>query len=170
MPESQEEVNVLAAEVNALAEEAVADILKEEATCPSDSAASPLNISATSPQRECGETDAQDGCSAPRTPSMDVGQVSRILKLHVPVIVKLAERTMPLCDIVGLTTGGIIEFDRPADSELDLMINNKCVGHGQAVKAGENFGLRVTSIGSIRSRIKAMGRETTRQLSETTTN
>jgi len=84
-------------------------------------------------------------------------QITRILDLQVPVIVQLADNTMPLSEILGLTTGAIIEFEKPADGELDLMINNKCIGKGQAVKVGENFGLRVTGIGSLHDRIKAMG-------------
>lgn len=82
---------------------------------------------------------------------------SRILRLEVPVIVRLAERTMPLSEILGLSTGAIIEFDKPSDSQLDLMINNKCIGLGSAVKVGENFGLRVTEVGSVVDRIHALG-------------
>jgi len=80
-----------------------------------------------------------------------------VLQLEVPVIVRLAERKMPVKAILQLATGSIIEFDKPADDELDLMINNKCIGHGQAVKAGENFGLRVTTICSVRDKIEALG-------------
>ena len=64
---------------------------------------------------------------------------------------------MPLAEIVSLSTGAVIEFEKPSDSLLDLMINNKRIGRGQAVKIGENFGLRVESIGSVRARIQAMG-------------
>ena len=66
---------------------------------------------------------------------------------------------MALADITSLTTGAIVEFEKPSDSELDLMINNKCIGHGQAVKVGENFGLRITQIGSLRDRITALGKK-----------
>ncbi|HON66420.1 MAG TPA: FliM/FliN family flagellar motor switch protein, partial [Phycisphaerae bacterium] len=83
--------------------------------------------------------------------------ISRILNIEVPIIVQLSERTMPLSEILNLTTGSIIEFDKPADSELELRVNNKCIGSGQAVKVGENFGLRVVRIGSLRERIKALG-------------
>ena len=62
-----------------------------------------------------------------------------------------------MADIVNLTSGAILEFDKNFDSDLDLMINNKCIGQGQAVKIGENFGLRIQHIGSIRERIEAMG-------------
>ena len=64
---------------------------------------------------------------------------------------------MPLSEILNLTSGAIIEFEKSSDGELDLLINNKCIGHGQAVKVGENFGLRITDIGSVQERIRAMG-------------
>lgn len=73
------------------------------------------------------------------------------------MIVKLAECKMPLARVVGLNTGAIIEFEKPADAPLDLMINNKCIGVGQAVKVGENFGLRITQVGTLREKIKALG-------------
>lgn len=82
--------------------------------------------------------------------------LERILRLEVPVIVQLAERRMPLREIMGLTTGAIIEFEKPSDADLELMINNKRIGHGQPVKVGENFGLRVSRIESVRDRIKAL--------------
>ena len=83
--------------------------------------------------------------------------LARIMRIEVPVIVKLAECKMPLARIVGLNTGAIIEFEKLADAPLDLMINNKCIGVGQAVKVGENFGLRITQVGTLREKIEALG-------------
>ncbi len=51
----------------------------------------------------------------------------------------------------------IAEFNKLGDSELDLMINNRVIGQGSAVKVGENFGLRVQSIGRVGDRIRSMG-------------
>ncbi len=65
-------------------------------------------------------------------------------------------RKMPLSTIIGLAAGAILEFDNASDAPLDLMINNKSIGLGQAVKVGENFGLRVTHIGSVQNRIEAL--------------
>lgn len=79
-----------------------------------------------------------------------------ILNLSVPVIVQLGHRRMSLDDVLSLGPGVIIELNRPADEELDLRVNNKTIGQGTAVKVGENFGLRVSAIGSPRERIKAL--------------
>ena len=80
-----------------------------------------------------------------------------ILKLTVPVIVQIGERKLPMDDVLALGPGAILELNKYADDELDLLVNNKRVGAGQAVKVGENFGIRITHIGTQRQRIQAMG-------------
>ena len=84
-------------------------------------------------------------------------EVRAILKLRVPVIVRLGHRTMPLDDVLALGPGAIIELPKQADRPLDLMVNNKTIGEGRAVKVSENFGLRITEIGDTRDRVAALG-------------
>ena len=84
-------------------------------------------------------------------------EIKRILGLCVPVSVVLAERDMPVESILRIASGTIIEFEVPFDSELTLQVANRSVGAGQAVKVGENFGLRVTRIGTMGDRIGALG-------------
>ena len=74
--------------------------------------------------------------------------IQAILNLEVPVIVRLGERPMSLREVLTLVPGSIIEIPKPADDELDLMINNRRIGVGTAVKVGENFGIRITAIGA----------------------
>jgi flagellar motor switch protein FliN len=83
-------------------------------------------------------------------------ELSTILKLSVPVIVQVGQREVSLGDVLALGPGAILELNKPAESELDLLINNKPVGKGHAVKVGENFGLRISSIGTQRQRVEAM--------------
>lgn len=84
--------------------------------------------------------------------------IERILKLRVPVVVRIAERTLRTADIMKLAPGSIVEFDRRVDDELDLMVNNRKIGTGHAVKIGENFGLRVGFVGDARQRIASLSR------------
>ena len=72
-----------------------------------------------------------------------------ILDLEVPLIVQIASRSMAVKDVVGLEQVAIIEFPRSADEDLEILINNKSVGLGTAVKVGENFGIRINSIGDL---------------------
>lgn len=82
--------------------------------------------------------------------------IERILSLTVPVAVKLAEREISLEQILKITVGTILEFDVSADTELSLNIGAEKIGSGQAVKVGENFGLRLTQVHSVGDRIAAM--------------
>jgi flagellar motor switch protein FliN/FliY len=83
--------------------------------------------------------------------------VNRIMKLEVPVIVKLAERKLPVAEVLRLGVGSIIEFVKSNDEPLQLMINNRTIAVGEAVKVGENFGLRIKQVGTVRQLIAALG-------------
>jgi flagellar motor switch protein FliN/FliY len=80
-----------------------------------------------------------------------------IRKLEVPIIVQLGRKTMPLAEVLAFTPGAIIELPKRADDELELMVNNRPIGTGVAVKVGENFGLQIEFVGDVRTRIEAMG-------------
>lgn len=83
-------------------------------------------------------------------------ELQRILGLEVPVSATLAERHMDIQSIIQIKVGTILEFDVPSESDLSLEVSNRPIGHGQAVKVGENFGLRITRIGTVQDRIGAM--------------
>jgi flagellar motor switch protein FliN/FliY len=83
-------------------------------------------------------------------------EIQRILKLQVPIIVRLAEKVMPMGEVMKLAPGAIIEFSKCVSEPLELMINNKCTGIGQAVKVGEKFGIRIMNLSTISQVIKAM--------------
>src|SRR5689334_14889001 len=84
-------------------------------------------------------------------------ELHRILKLQVPVIVKLAERTLTLQEVMRLGPGAIIEFFKASEEPLELMVNNKTIAIGETVKVGENFGLKITQIGDVRQVIQSLG-------------
>ena len=79
--------------------------------------------------------------------------LDQIMKLDVPVIVRLAARQIPLGDVLRLVPGAILELGKDAEGELDLMVNNRAIGSGAAVKVGENFGIRLTFLGDPRLRV-----------------
>ena len=85
-------------------------------------------------------------------------ELQRILQLEVPVIVKLAERRLSMAEVMRLGVGAIIEFAKSSEEPLELLINNKAIAVGEAVKVGENFGLRITQVGDVNTVIKSMGR------------
>jgi flagellar motor switch protein FliN/FliY len=83
-------------------------------------------------------------------------ELHRILRMEVPVIVKLGDRKLMLSEVMRLGVGAIIEFSKRSDEPLELLINNKVIAMGETVKVGENFGLRITQIGDVRSTIQSL--------------
>jgi flagellar motor switch/type III secretory pathway protein FliN len=92
----------------------------------------------------------------PPTARPSTDRLKGILKLRVPVVVRLAERPMLLSEIMKIVPGKIIEFPRTVDEELDLLVNNHQIGSGVAVKVNERFGLRVTYVGDVKDRLKSL--------------
>ena len=82
--------------------------------------------------------------------------IESILTLEVPVIVEIARRMMSVEEVVAMVPGTIIELPKLADDDLEILVNNKQVGMGAAVKVGENFGIRISYIGDLTQRIAAM--------------
>ena len=69
-----------------------------------------------------------------------------LLKIKVPVVVTLAEKRQPLDRIIELGPGSIIHFEKSCEEMLDLAAGGCRVATGEAVKVGDKFGLRITSI------------------------
>lgn len=90
-------------------------------------------------------------------PVASANDVRRILRLQVPIIVKLAERKLQLSEVMRLGVGAIIEFVKSSDEPLELLVNNKVIAVGETVKVGENFGLRITQVGDVRQIIQSLG-------------
>jgi len=87
--------------------------------------------------------------------TMNGADLRTILTLEVPVIVRLGERQSSMREVLALVPGAIIELDKRADHELELLVNNRVIGSGTAVKVGENFGLRVSRVGLAVERLDA---------------
>ncbi len=78
----------------------------------------------------------------PAGPVTDPRRIAHLLRLKVPVVVRLAERRMPVGEILKIVPGTILEFERDVDRELDLLVSNHQIGAGVAVKVDEHFRLQ----------------------------
>ena len=93
----------------------------------------------------------------PAASAVAARELERILRLQVPVIVKLAERKLNLAEVMRLGPGAIIEFEKSSEEPLELMVNNKTIAIGETVKVGENFGLKISQIGDVKQVIQSLG-------------
>lgn len=85
------------------------------------------------------------------------GEHGRLLRIRVPVIAQLADRKLPIRDIRKLSAGAIIEFEIDVSEKLPLLINNRVIARGEAVRVGERFGLRLSEVGDRATRMRSIG-------------
>jgi flagellar motor switch/type III secretory pathway protein FliN len=69
-----------------------------------------------------------------------------LLRIEVPVVVTLATTRLPVSRILDLGPGAIVHFDKSYDSPLTLSVGACEVAVGEAVKIGERFGIRISSM------------------------
>lgn len=74
-------------------------------------------------------------------------EAGRLLKLPVTVVVQLAEKKIEMRQLLSMSVGTLIMFDKDCEAPLDLYVNNRLYCQGEAVKIGEKFGLKIDRVG-----------------------
>ena len=71
-----------------------------------------------------------------------------LMKLPVEVTVLLAQRKIELDQLLSVSPGSLITFDKSCEEPLELYINNQLYCRGEAVKIGEKFGMKIDEVGA----------------------
>lgn len=79
-----------------------------------------------------------------------------LLKIAVPVVVKLADVQQPVSRVLELAAGTILQLDKSCEETLTLEVGKHEVAEGEVVRVGDKFGLRITSISLPKERFIAM--------------
>lgn len=110
--------------------------IDEEAPSPAEASPTPFRAPMSSP------------AARRQTPDFSVlpGYSRSLLKIRVPVSVQLATKKESLQEVISLGQGSIIKFDKGCEQLLQLFVGQHAVAEGEAVKVGEKFGFRVTSM------------------------
>jgi len=69
-----------------------------------------------------------------------------LLRIRVPVKVTLAVKKQPVSKILTLGPGSIIQFEKSCEEMLTLEVGEQAIGQGEAVKVGDKFGIRLSSL------------------------
>jgi len=73
-----------------------------------------------------------------RTTGADGGKnIDIIMDVKLPVSIELGRTEMTIHDILGLSTGSVVELDRLAGEPVDLLVNNKVIARGEVVVVDE---------------------------------
>lgn len=111
----------------------------------------PVQIASSPPVAAAGTTvPASAPQPPPPAPSQAVGQpdpYARLRRLPVTVSVRLTEKRISISQLLAITPGALLTFNKSCDDLLDMYVNNALYCRGEAVKIGESFGLKVNEVG-----------------------
>lgn len=69
-----------------------------------------------------------------------------LMDLQLQVSVELGKVKKPIKDILQFTQGTIVELDRLAGDNVDVLVSGKIIAKGEVVVVDQNFGVRITKI------------------------
>lgn len=64
--------------------------------------------------------------------------------LHVRI--ELGRSRMLVQDILKLSSGSVVELDRPTGDPLDVYVNDRLVARGEVLVINDNFAIRITEV------------------------
>ena len=95
--------------------------------------------------------------AAPVSASSDYpGNLSALLDIDLPLVVRFARTEMSLRSLSQLGPGSMVDMGRSPDAPVQLLIGSQVVAEGEVVVVQGNYGVRITSLVSPADRLRAM--------------
>lgn len=87
------------------------------------------------------------------------GEIDLELLMEVPVYltVEVGRKKMTIKELLSLTSGSVVSFDRSVTEPMDIMVNGTLVARGEVVSADGQFGLRLVDVVSPKERLQQLG-------------
>ena len=74
------------------------------------------------------------------------GYQNAVLNIQTAVTVTLAEKRVPVREVIDLVPGSMLTFNQHCDSPLTLAAGGHAIATGETVKIGDKFGLRIRQL------------------------
>ena len=93
--------------------------------------------------------------SSPRYPGepeagRNTGAMGLLMDMELPVMVRFGSTRMLLRDLLKLTGGSVVEFNRSQENPVEILVNRRIVARGSAIVVDGNYGVRISEIVSAR--------------------
>ncbi len=135
------------------AETSLVAVLTVAPTAPERPAVSP---SGESPAKSAADSAARDAADE-RQEMLDGSKtLDLLLDVELPVSVSFGRASVPLKDVLKLTSGSIVELNRGVTDPVELIVNNCVIARGEVVVVEGNYGVRIQQIVSARERLRTL--------------
>jgi len=88
----------------------------------------------------------------------EIRNLDMLLDIKLQLRVRIGSKVMLLKDVINMDIGSIVELNQLAKEPLDILIEDKKIGEGEAVIVDGNFGIQITSIGTREERLKTLAK------------
>ena len=79
--------------------------------------------------------------------AIDVAPAYHLLRdVEVEITVEIGRRHMRIADVLKLGPGQTLALSKAAGEPLDLYVNGRLLGRGEAVVVGDHYGVRITEL------------------------
>jgi len=72
--------------------------------------------------------------------------MSMLRDVEVEVTLEIGRRRMRIADVLKLASGQTLELTKAAGEPLDVFVNGRLLGRGEAIVLGDRYGVRITEI------------------------
>ncbi len=75
---------------------------------------------------------------------------------NIPVVLsaEVGRSSLKIKDLLRLSEGSVVEFDRLAGEAIDVCVNNTIIAKGEVVVVNERYGIRLTQVLEAADRIR----------------
>lgn len=92
------------------------------------------------------EGEALAPSSMPPTGTPDEASLSLLRDVEVELTLEIGRRRMRIADVLRIAAGQTLQLGKAAGEPLDIYINGRLLGRGEAVVLGDRYGVRITEI------------------------
>jgi flagellar motor switch protein FliN/FliY len=92
----------------------------------------PANVETASPGAEAG--------------AANPAAMSMLRDVEVEITLEIGRRRMRIADVLKLASGQTLELSKAAGEPLDVFVNGRLLGRGEAIVLGDRYGVRITEI------------------------
>jgi flagellar motor switch protein FliN/FliY len=87
--------------------------------------------------------------SSPKVPAeTSPASLEMLQDVEVEITLEIGRRRLRIADVLKLTTGQTLELAKAAGEPLDIFVNGRLLGRGEAIVVGDRYGVRITEIAS----------------------
>jgi flagellar motor switch protein FliN/FliY len=92
----------------------------------------------------------------PGTPREDIRNIDLLMDVTLQLTVELGRTRRQIRDVLSLGPGSVVELDKLAGEQVDVLVNGKLIAKGEVVVIDENYGVRITDILSPAERVQSL--------------